>query len=152
VNAAEGVTGRRDGYLLAMTPTIKACLTLLPRCAVQTDGSILLVLPMPPQALSPNACRGQSPWAAMAKAKLVKRHREIAKLIMTSALASMERSPCFTGYSLAFFFRTSAFRDDDNADDDTTQYDTYLIFLCSGIISAMTGQDGHFLTPTRIAK
>jgi len=33
------------------------------------------------------------------------------------------------------------YRDDDNADDDTTQYDTYLIFLCSGIISAMTSRE-----------
>lgn len=105
-----------------MTPTIKACVTLLPRCAVQADGSILLVLPMPPRALSPNACRGQSIWAAMAKAKLVKRHREIARLIMASALASLDKRPCFAGYSMQFFFRTAAFRDDDNADASCKAY------------------------------
>jgi hypothetical protein len=33
------------------------------------------------------------------------------------------------------------FRDDDNADDDTASFDTYLIFLCSGIISAMTSRE-----------
>lgn len=58
----------------------------------------------------------------MAKAKLVKRHREIARLIMASALASVERRPVYAGYSMEFFFRTKAFRDDDNADASCKAY------------------------------
>lgn len=58
----------------------------------------------------------------MAKAKLVKRHREIARLIMSSAMVSMKRRPVFAGYSMEFFFRTAAFRDDDNADASCKAY------------------------------
>ena len=39
------------------------------------------------------------------------------------------------------FVDQQGFRDDNTADDDTTQYETFLIFLCAGIISAMTSRE-----------
>ena len=41
------------------------------------------------------------------------------------------------------FVEEQGFRDDDTADDDTKQYETYLLFLCAGIISEMTSRE-HF--------
>jgi hypothetical protein len=44
------------------------------------------------------------------------------------------------------FVSEQGFRNDDNADDDTYRFDTYLIFLCSGIIGSMTSREqfDHF--------
>lgn len=33
------------------------------------------------------------------------------------------------------------FRDEHNADDETARFDSYLVFLCSGIINVMTSRE-----------
>lgn len=76
---------------------------------------IVLTLPIPDRAISPNARRGQSKWAAIKKSKIVKAHREAARLEMLAAMGRVEIGKP-TGYSLAHYFKTAAFRDEDNAD------------------------------------
>ena len=94
----------------------------LPPTTYHADGAITLALPYPPTAITPNARRGESRWAAIAKSKAVKRHREIATVTMRAAMHQMLSTDVFTGYSLAHFFPTMAFRDDDNADGSCKAY------------------------------
>lgn len=80
-----------------------------------------ITLPIPDRAVSPNARRGQSRRAAIAKAGVVKRHRLRAKLAALKVIGDAFHVrglpvPAFAGYSLAHFFKTAALRDDDNAD------------------------------------
>lgn len=87
------------------------------------DGSLTLSLPIPDRAVSPNAHRGQSRWAAIMKAKAVKAHRTRAKYAFETAVESRGlQGKSWGGYSLAFFFETAAFRDDDNADASCKAY------------------------------
>jgi len=79
-----------------------------------------IILPIPDREVSPNASRGQSRWAAIKKSKLVKEHRERAKIATISAIGEWSYLP--TGYSLAHFFPTMAFRDEDNADGACKAY------------------------------
>lgn len=86
-----------------------------------------LSLPIPDPRIGPNASRGQSRRAALGKARLVKRHRLRAKLLTLELLGQQYHAhglpvPRFTGYSLAHFFKTAAFRDDDNADSACKAY------------------------------
>lgn len=86
-----------------------------------------IVLPIPDARISPNASRGQSRRAAMGKARLVKRHRLRAKLLTLQLLGTQYHAagrpvPAFTGYSLAHWFKTANFRDDDNADGACKAY------------------------------
>ncbi len=87
------------------------------------DGSLTMSLPIPDRAISPNARRGQSRWAAIKKSMVVKQHR---KLAMSSTLYAVNihgvDSVKWVGYSLSFFFKTAAFRDDDNADASCKAY------------------------------
>jgi len=80
-----------------------------------------ITLPIPDRRISPNACRGQSRAAAMGKAKLIKAHRTRARLLTLEAIGHLYHAagatvPAFTGYTLAHFFPTAQWRDDDNAD------------------------------------
>ena len=80
-----------------------------------------IVLPIPDRRISPNGQRGHSKGAAIAKARLVREHRTRAKLRTLEALGLLyfskgEPGPTFIGYTLAHFFPTAAWRDDDNAD------------------------------------
>lgn len=87
------------------------------------DGSLTVCLPMPPASISPNARRGESRGAAIAKSKVIKAYRTLAHLMFFNALLSLELGTTpFTGYKLAFFFRTRRFRDDDNADASCKAY------------------------------
>lgn len=80
-----------------------------------------IILPIPDRRVSPNACRGQSKFAAFKKSRLVKLHRTRARLLTLEAIGKLYHAtgqpvPAFTGYTLAHFFATAAWRDDDNAD------------------------------------
>ena len=80
-----------------------------------------ITLPIPDRRISPNARRGQSRAAAIAKSRLVKRHRTRARLATLELLGLQYHSrdlpiPTFAGYTLAHYFKTAAHRDDDNAD------------------------------------
>jgi len=82
---------------------------------------ITITLPIPDRAVSPNAGRGQSKWAAIKKSRKVKAHRENAKWVMLEALSNAglcleTEMPEVSGYSLAFFFKTNYFRDEGNAE------------------------------------
>ena len=91
---------------------------------VWKDGQLTLYLPVPARACSPNARRGESRGAAIRKSKIIKAHRLLARLAMAKAIL-LEGLPAdvrFTGYCLDFFFRTAAFRDDDNADASIKAY------------------------------
>jgi len=85
-----------------------------------------IILPIPDREVSPNASRGQSRWAAIKKSKLVKEHRELAKQATLMQIYLHEnttlRSSTPIGYSLAHFFPTMAFRDEDNADGACKAY------------------------------
>lgn len=94
----------------------------LPRPVVHPNGSVTLCLPIPARAISPNGRRGQSKAAAIRKSNLVKAHRELAKLMMREVVTGAAGPLEFAGYSLAHFFPTSAFRDDDNADGACKAY------------------------------
>lgn len=87
------------------------------------DGRVTLTLPLPAMACTPNARRGQSVGAAIRKSRIIKQHRAAAYAAAASALAGHGLSAAaFPGYSLAFFWRTAAFRDDDNADAGCKAY------------------------------
>ena len=91
---------------------------------VWKDGLLTIFLPIPATACSPNARRGESRGAAIRKSKIIKAHRLLGKMAMAKAIV-LEGIPAdvrFTGYSLAFYFRTAAFRDDDNADASIKAY------------------------------
>jgi hypothetical protein len=80
-----------------------------------------IILPIPDRRVSPNACRGQSKFAAFKKSRLVKLHRTRARLLALEAIGTLYHAqgrpvPPFTGYTLAHYFATAAWRDDDNAD------------------------------------
>jgi hypothetical protein len=87
------------------------------------DGSLTLTLPLPARAVSPNARRGESKGAAIRKSRAVKVHRFIAATILRNFINTHPHPlPPFTGYRLAFYFKTAAFRDDDNADASVKPY------------------------------
>lgn len=89
----------------------------LPPPVLHADGKLTICLPIPPQAISPNASRGQSKIAAIMKSRKVKGNKTLARLVLGSALVDFGiREPAFAGYALAFHFRTAHHRDDDNAD------------------------------------
>lgn len=91
--------------------------------ALNPDGSLTVGLPIPDRSVSPNARRGQSRWAAIAKSREVKRHRQMAQMALQSALNEHRLvGRAWRGYALAFFFKTAAFRDDDNADGSCKGY------------------------------
>jgi len=86
-----------------------------------------ITLPIPDRRISPNARRGQSRAAAIAKARLVRQHRSRAKILTLEAIGTHYHAaglpvPTFAGYTLAHFFKTSAWRDDDNADGACKAY------------------------------
>lgn len=95
---------------------------IMPGPAWHDDGTLTICLPMPSWRISPNGQRGQSKSAAIAKSRLIKKHRYHAFLALKSALAANVSQPVFHGYSLAFFFKTAAYRDDDNADASCKAY------------------------------
>lgn len=94
----------------------------MPTPVYHNCGSITLSLPYPPTAISPNAARGQSRWAAIAKSRIVKFHRLLAKNSMHEALSKQEYLFEFVGYSLAHFTPTILARDDDNGDGACKSY------------------------------
>jgi len=96
--------------------------TFKPCHYLKDDNTIVLCLPIPHRACSPNSRRGESRYAALMKGRHVKRHRTMAKLLMIAAMASFGKVPKVDGYSLSFYFRTVAFRDDDNADASCKPY------------------------------
>lgn len=86
-----------------------------------------IVLPVPDRRIGPNASRGQSRGAALAKSRRIKLARRRAKIATLELLGLQYHSrdipvPAFTGYTLAHFFKTTAFRDDDNADGACKAY------------------------------
>lgn len=83
--------------------------------------TITISLPIPDRAISPNARRGESRWAAIAKSRMVKAHRNRARLAMLEALRG-DNPGVPQGYSLAHFWETAAYRDDDNADGACKAY------------------------------
>jgi hypothetical protein len=87
------------------------------------DGSLTVSLPIPDRAVSPNAQRGQSRWAAIAKSRVVKEHRKRARFAFEAAIEARGlKDMKWSGYSLAFYFETARFRDDDNADASCKAY------------------------------
>jgi crossover junction endodeoxyribonuclease RusA len=86
-----------------------------------------IVLPIPDRRISPNAQTGHSRPAILAKAKRIKRHKTNAMLRTKEAIGRIYHAqglpvPAFAGYSLAHFFPTAAYRDDDNADGACKAY------------------------------
>lgn len=77
---------------------------------------IVITLPIPDRAVSPNAGRGQSKWAAIKKSKVVKAHRSRARVEALAAIPPALRGDYWAGYSLAFFFKTNYFKDEGNAE------------------------------------
>ena len=88
--------------------------------------AITISLPIPDRAISPNAGRGQSKWAAINKSKKVKAHRQRATWVMRQAMnllgVGFITPDQIAGYGLDHYFRTAAFRDDDNADGACKAY------------------------------
>ena len=89
---------------------------------MKVTRNITIILPVPDRAISPNAKRGQSKWAAIKKSKLVKQHRDAACVAMKAIISRV--APFFgaTGYSLDHYFKTAAIRDEDNADGACKAY------------------------------
>lgn len=81
-----------------------------------------ITLPIPDREVSPNASRGQSRWAAISKSKKVKLHRDRARVETIIAKQSFDCEQMPVGYSLAHYFPTMAFRDEDNADGACKAY------------------------------
>ena len=81
-----------------------------------------ITLPIPDREVSPNASRGQSRWAAIKKSRLVKEHRVNAAWATREAMLPEHIHATPLGYSLAHFFPTLAFRDEDNADGACKAY------------------------------
>lgn len=95
----------------------------LPAPVLHADGTLTICLPMPPASISPNARRGESRAAAIGKSKVVKAYRSLAHLMLCNALLALDLgTKRFTGYKLEFYFKTRAFRDDDNADASCKAY------------------------------
>jgi hypothetical protein len=78
---------------------------------------LTITLPIPSRGLSPNA---RLHWRN--KGSLTKRARWVAKVRTTEALATLQRVPAFSGYSLAFHYPNARRRDDDNAQASTKAY------------------------------
>lgn len=102
-------------------------------------NSITITLRMPSMAVSQNARTGNSKAAALHKARAVKAHRERAKLLL---MAILNRPPFPItspplGYSLAFYYRTTMFRDEGNAEGSCKAY-------IDGIADALRMNDRHF--------
>jgi hypothetical protein len=113
-----------------MTPKPKkkpAKVFIMPPPLYHACGSITLSLPYPPQCLTPNAQRGQSRWAAIAKSRAVKAHRQTAMMAICEAMLWKPYCGEFAGYSLSHFFPTLAFRDQGNSDGS---FKAYLDGLC----------------------
>ena len=100
------------------------------------DGRLILSLPLPDRAVSPNAQRGNSRISAVIKSARIKAHRYRAWAGTKSAVAARTPTPAFAGYSLAFHWPTAAYRDDDNADASCKAYR-------DGIASALGMDDRH---------
>lgn len=94
----------------------------MPPAVYHNCGSVTISLPYPPTSISPNASRGQSRWAAIVKSKIIKSHRQMAKIALLEALTFQEFQFEFVGYSLAHFTPTIRARDDDNADGSCKSY------------------------------
>lgn len=79
---------------------------------------------MPDRSVSPNARRGESRLAAIMKSRTVKSHRRAATHAMKIVLARGDWPAGSTalGYSLAHYFPTLRFRDEDNADGACKAY------------------------------
>ena len=102
------------------------------------DGSIILSLSVPCRAISPNAATGRSLIAVIKKSVKIKDHKKVAWLATLEALTEEDRiGGRFAGYSLRHFFKTAAFRDDDNADAACKAYR-------DGICQALGIDDKHF--------
>ena len=121
-------------FAVKLLPKIAAA--RMPEPVVHENGDITISLPIPPRSISPNGRRGESRIAAIQKGRIIKQHRQHAKLVMCSALAGVTARD-FAGYSLTFHFRTRAFRDDDNADASVKCYR-------DGICDALQVDDKHF--------
>ena len=102
---------------------------------------IKIALPIPDRAVSPNASRGESRWAAIKKSKAVKTHRSRAYIAMRNALIMAGITDLtgmtWAGYSLEFYFPTLMMRDEDNAEGSTKAYR-------DGICDALGQSDRHF--------
>lgn len=101
--------------------------------------AVLLTLPIPDRAVSQNASTGNSRFAAIAKSRIIKQHRERACKWMQVAIGRgmLEGSGKAIGYSLAFFYKTSLFRDEGNAEGSCKSY-------IDGICDALKMNDRHF--------
>jgi hypothetical protein len=108
-------------------PKKPAIFFIMPPPVTHPCGSITIALPYPPKQLTPNAQRGQSRWAAIAMSRIVKAHREHARLAMADAMHGRAYCGEFVGYSLSHFFPTMLFRDQGNADGS---FKAYLDGLC----------------------
>lgn len=96
----------------------------LPPSTTGPQGSLTIALDIPARDCTPNASTGHSRAAAVAKAQAIKAHRETAKLVAFSAIASRQLNPKkFIGYTLKHYFPSQAkTRDDDNADGACKAY------------------------------
>jgi hypothetical protein len=97
----------------------------LPKPVLHPDGRLTIYLPVPSRKVSPNASTGNSKAAALHRSRAVKEHKLLAQLTMGSAVVTLMGNCVvghFKGYSLAHFFKTAAFRDDDNADGACKAY------------------------------
>ena len=80
-----------------------------------------ITLPIPERRISPNGSLTRSKAGIFAKASRIKRHRTRARLKTLEALGQHYHQqgrpvPAFIGYSIAHYFPTAQYRDDDNAD------------------------------------
>jgi crossover junction endodeoxyribonuclease RusA len=103
---------------------------------------LVITLPIPDRRISPNASRGQSKKAALGKSRITRRHKTKARVLTLELLGEQYHKhglsvPTFAGYSIAHFFKTAAFRDDDNADGACKAYR-------DGIADALGINDRHF--------
>lgn len=71
--------------------------------------ALKITLPLPSKPLNPNR---RNHWSKRSKA--VKEARNVAKLVTLAALEG-QAAPPIVSYSLHFYFKTAARRDDDNA-------------------------------------
>lgn len=88
---------------------------------------MIIVLPIPDRAVSPNGSTGHSRKAIIIKSRKIKRHRRRAEVLTKAAIGDHFHKqgkpvPRFVGYSLAHYFKTAAHRDDDNADGACKAY------------------------------